>query len=134
MVSRTAVGAIAGAVVGGGFYLNLGLLIRYCNAPLRITSCGEVLPMLIPAMFAFWMLVAGVLIALGFRVRREARGWRATGIGSGLWVAVIVPLSYSGLLGKHGWPQFVEVVAVLVPCLAFATAALCTGRRRSVAA
>lgn len=129
MLVRTAVGAIAGAVVGGGFFLNLALLTRYCSAGLRRTACGEVFPMLIPPMFAFWMFVAGVLIALGFRVRREARGWWATGIGSGLWVAVIVPLAYSGLLGKHGWPQFVEVVAVLVPCVAYALAALCTSRR-----
>lgn len=122
MLLRTVVGAVAGAVVGGGFLLSLHQL------PLRADI--TVIAMAIPVIFAFWMFVAGVVITLGFRIGRETRGWWATGIGSGLWVVAIVSISFSGLLGKHSeLPISKEALIGLVPCVAFAVAALCTSRR-----
>lgn len=122
MLLRTAVGALAGAVVGAGFVLTLHLL------PSRADII--VIAMAIPVLFAFWTVVAGVLIAGGFRLGGQDRGWWATGAGSGVWVVVIVSLVFGGAFSKHSDLPF-EPVAVLVPCVAFAIAALCTGRRRA---
>ena len=130
MLLRAAVGAIAGAVVGAGFQVNLSMFVRYCNGGPSRTGCGEAFPQLVPVIFAFWIFVAGVLVALGFRAAREARGWWAIGIGSGLWVVSIVSVAFSGLLGKHSdIPITMDAAMVLVPCLAYGLAALATSRR-----
>jgi hypothetical protein len=122
MLLRTVVGALAGAVVGAGFLLSLHLL------PSRADIV--VIAMAIPVIFAFWMAVAGALIAGGFRLAGQARGWWATGAGGGVWVVVIVSLVFGGAFSKHSDLPF-PPVAVLVPCLAYMVATLCIGRRRA---
>ncbi len=121
MVVRTVVGAVTGAVVGAGFLVTLHEL------PAR--GPGYLVFAAIPVLFAFWVFVAGVLIAGGFRLGRQERGWWVTGIGSGLWVVVIVSLVLARTFSKHAYPQLFEVVAIVVPCVAYALAALFTSRR-----
>ncbi|KOV89761.1 hypothetical protein [Nocardia sp. NRRL S-836] len=121
MVVRTVVGAVTGAVVGAGFVVTVHEL------PSR--GPGYLVLAAVPVLFAFWAFVAGVLIAGGFRLGRQERGWWATGIGSGLWVVVVVSLVLGRVFSKHAYPQLVEVVLILVPCVAYALAALFTSRR-----
>jgi hypothetical protein len=130
MLMRTVVGAVVGTVVGGGFLLTFQLFVRWCNGGPTRTGCGAGLPLTIGQIFAFWLVVAGVLIYAGFRVARAERGWWAAGIGGGMWVALIVSFSFSGMFSKHSDVPF-EPVAMLVSCLAYAIAALCVGRRRA---
>lgn len=118
MVLRTVVGAVAGAVAGAGFVLTMDIV------PSR--SGIGLFAMAVSVFFAFWMLVAGVLIVGGFRLGRQERGWWTTGIGSGLWVVMIVSLMFSGVFGKHAYMHLFETAVVLVPCVAYAVAALGT--------
>ena len=99
MLLRTVVGALAGAVVGAGFVLTLHLL------PSRADIL--VIAMSIPVIFAFWMGVAGALIAGGFRLGRQERGWWATGAGGGVWIVVIVSLVIAAvaMAGYLYWHQ-----------------------------
>ncbi|ANZ36579.1 hypothetical protein BBK82_11395 [Lentzea guizhouensis] len=124
MVVRVVVGAVTGGVVGAGFLVTLHQLPSRGPAHLVFAA--------IPVLFAFWMFVAGVLIAGGFRLGRQERGLWATGIGSGLWVVVVVSLVMARTFSKHAHPQYAEAALILVPCVAYALAALFTSRRRVV--
>ena len=80
------------------------------------------------------MVVAGVLIGVGFRVARQERGWLATSVGSVLWAVSIVAVvrlesTYLDLYQAEG-VQFLMAAAVVVPCVAYAVAALTAGRAR----
>ena len=119
-----------GTVVGGGFVLTLKVFTRWCNGGLTRTGCGAGYPMTVGPMFVFWTVVAGVLIYAGFRVSRTERAWWAAGIGGGVWVVLLLSFLYGGMFSKHSDIPFVPV-ALLVPCSAYAIAALCLGRRRT---
>ncbi|WP_189255434.1 hypothetical protein [Lentzea flava] len=114
------IGALAGAVVGAGFLMSLHLLPRQGDI--------IVIAMSIPVIFAFWMAVAGGLIAGGFRLAGQNRAWWATGAGGAVWVVVIVSLVFGGAFSKHNDLPF-PPVALAVSCAAYAIAALCTGVR-----
>ncbi|MGW6447672.1 hypothetical protein [Lentzea sp. NPDC055074] len=134
MVLRTAVGAVAGVLAGAGFALTLEGFTRYCYLRPGRTGCGVGLPVFYPPVFALWMVVAGVLIWAGFRMARQERGWLATGVGSVLWAVLIVAVvwfesAYLDLYQAEG-VQFLKVAAVVVPCVAYAIAALAAGRAR----
>ena len=118
---RTVVGAVTGAVVGAGFLVTLHEL------PSR--GPGYLVFAMIPVLFAFWALVAGVLIAGGFRLGRQERGWWVTGIGGLVWVVAVVSLVMAGTFSKHAYPHLVEIALIGVPCVAYALAALFTSRR-----
>ncbi|MFI6101760.1 hypothetical protein ACIA8G_39950 [Lentzea sp. NPDC051213] len=137
MLSRTVVGACAGALVGAGFALTLDGLRQYCYLRPGRTGCGDSSLLLLPPIFALWMLVAGALIYAGFRAARVDRGWSATGIGSGLWVVLIVAVVWFKTLFLDMYQEdghrFLMTASVIVPCIAYAIAALCTGRSRSSA-
>lgn len=130
MVLRTVVGAVVGTVVGAGFLLSLNALPSRCDGLPGGPGCVVVMAMALPALFAFWMFVAGLLMLAGLR---KERSWQATGIGGGLWVVsivsvVLVEAFYLDLVQEDG-RLFRMAAAVVVPCLAYAIAALCTGRR-----
>ncbi|GLY51965.1 hypothetical protein [Lentzea sp. NBRC 102530] len=134
MVLRTVVGAVAGAVAGTGFFLTLDGFSRYCYLRPGRTGCGVTLPLLHPPVFAFWMVVAAAVILAGFRVGRQERGWVATGIGSGLWLVLIVAVVWFeiGCLEVHPEDRHLVlgVTAVVVPCVAYAVATSSAGQAR----
>ncbi|MDX8036818.1 hypothetical protein SK803_42045 [Lentzea sp. BCCO 10_0856] len=127
MVLRTVVGAVVGVVVGAGFLLSLDVLPSRCDGLPGGPGCAVVAGMALPVLFAFWMFVAGALLWAGLR---KERSWQATGIGGGLWLvlivaAVLVEDFYLDLLQEDG-RQFRLAAAVIVPCFAYAVAALST--------
>jgi hypothetical protein len=135
MLLRSVVGACAGALAGVGFALTLDGFRQYCYLRPGRTGCGDSGPMLYPPIFAFWMLVAGVLIYLGFRVARAERGWWATGLGSGLWVVLIVGVVWFKALFLD-MPQedghlFLRQAVVIVSGVAYLAGALFAGRART---
>jgi hypothetical protein len=134
MLLRTVVGAVAGVLAGAGFALTLEGFSRYCYLRPGRVGCGVGLPVFYPPVFALWMVAAGVLIWVGFRVARQERGWLATSVGSVLWAVSIVAVvwlesTYLDLYQAEG-VQFLMAAAVVVPCVAYAVAALAAGRAR----
>ncbi|MFD4673181.1 hypothetical protein ACFWNN_25900 [Lentzea sp. NPDC058450] len=134
MVLRTVVGAVAGAVAGTGFWLTLDGFTRYCYLSPGRTGCGAGLPLVYPPVFALWMVVAAALVLGGFRIGRQERGWLATGIGSGLWLALIVAVVWVEIGLLEIYPEdrrlFLAAAAVAVPCVAYAVATSAAGRAR----
>ena len=135
MVLRTLVGAVAGAVAGAGFLLTVYPLARYCDSGPGPAGCGRAGVLLVPSLVAFWMFVAGLLIALGFRMWRQEDGRLAAVLGCGLWVglglaALHVDAAYFETYGDDDL-RFNTYAAVIVPCVAYAIAALCTCGLRS---
>ena len=134
-MSRSVVGACAGALAGTGLALTLDGFRQYCYLKPGRTGCGVSGPMLLPPIIAFWMLAAGVLIYAGFRMRRMDRGWWATGIGSGLWLVLIVGVVWYKAVYLDMWQEdghvFLRTAAVITACAAYLTAALFVGRART---
>lgn len=135
MFLRSVVGACAGALAGVGFALTLDWHREYCWLKVGVRGCGDSSPLLVPPFFAFWMLVAGLLIQLGFRLVRAERGWLATGIGSGLWVVLVVGVDWFRVLFLDMYQEdghiFLLQAAVVVSCAAYLAAALFVGRART---
>lgn len=135
MLLRGLVGACAGFLAGVGFALTLDGFDQYCNLHPGQTGCGGGIVLILPLMFAWWMLVAGALIHGGFRLARVTRGWQAAGIGSALWLPlVVVVVSFKSLfvdLHPDDLRPFVLNAAVVTSCVAYAVAALCIGRVRT---
>jgi hypothetical protein len=135
MVLRTGAGACAGALAGLGFALTADWHRQYCYLKPGRTGCGDSSPLLLPPIFGFWMLVAGVVIYLGFRLARAERGWWATGLGSGLWFVLIVGVVWFKTLFldmvQEDGHLFLMQAAVIVSCVAYAAAALFVGRART---
>ncbi|MFD5828716.1 hypothetical protein [Lentzea sp. NPDC060358] len=132
MVVRTALGAVVGTVVGGGFLLTLNALVRYCNGGPGRAPCGAV-PLVVPSGFVLWAALAGLLVVAGFRLLRQAHGWWVVGTGAVLWVALVaavyhVSREYLGLYQAERGPV-VAAAIVLAPCVSYAVAALFVGRR-----
>ncbi|WP_439663028.1 hypothetical protein ACSHWB_17225 [Lentzea sp. HUAS TT2] len=134
MLLRTAVGAVAGVLAGAGFALTLEGVSRYCYLRPGRTGCGVGLPVFYPPVFALWMVVAGVVIWAGFRVARQERGWLVTSAGSVLWAVLIVAAVWfeSTFLDLYQADAvvFFMTAAVIVPCVAYAVAAVAAGRAR----
>lgn len=134
MLSRTVVGACAGALAGAGVALTLDALTKYCYPRPGRTGCGDSQLLALPLTFAVWMVVAGVLIWAGFRVARQERGWVATAIGSVLWAVLLVAVlwfRYTYLeLAEEDGHLFVLGAAVVVPCVAYGFAGMISGARR----
>ncbi|MFJ5987192.1 hypothetical protein [Lentzea sp. NPDC092896] len=134
MLSRTALGAVVGTVVGAGFLLTLETLTRYCNGGPGRAGCGSGFPLTVGPVFAFWMVVAGVLIHLGFRVVRTERGWWVAGTGSALWLLLFVGVvffrTFQVDMYQEDVHRFMATMYVVVPCVAYGVAALCAGRAR----
>lgn len=135
MLSRGVVGACAGALAGIGFSLTADWHRNYCYLAVGRTGCGDSSTLLLPVFFGFWMLVAGVLIYLGFRLARAERGWLATGIGSGLWVVLIVGVVWFKIMFLDMYQEdghlFLMQAAAIAACVAYLAAALFTGRART---
>jgi len=134
-LSRTALGAVVGTVVGAGFLLTVETLTRYCNGGPGRTGCGSSFPLTVGPVFAFWMLVAGVLIHVGFRVMRTGRGWWVAGTGSGLWFLLFVGIVYVRTLQVDMYQEdvhrFMATMYVITPCVAYALAGTLTGFKLS---
>lgn len=135
MLLRSVVGACAGALAGLGFALTLDWHREYCWLKVGVTGCGDSGLWLYLPLFVFWMLVAGLLIHLGFRLARAERGWWATGLGSGLWVVLIVGVVWFKIMFLEMYQEdghlFLMKAAVIVPCVAYLAAALFVGRART---
>jgi hypothetical protein len=135
MVLRGVVGACAGVVAGVGFAATLEGWTGYCYLSVGRTGCGDSYPLVYASIFVFWMLVAGLLIWAGFRLARAERGWWATGIGSGLWVVLIVGVVWFKTLFLDMYQEdghlFLMQASVVTPCLAYLVAALTVGRART---
>ena len=134
MLLRTVVGAGAGVLAGAGFALTLEGFNRYCYLRPGRTGCGVPLPVFYPPVFALWMVAAGVLIWMGFRLARQEREWLTTSFGSVLWVVLIVTVvwfkaAYLDMYQEDG-ARFLLTAAVIVPSAAYAVAALVVGRAR----
>jgi hypothetical protein len=134
MLSRTALGAVVGTMAGAGFLLSLHALTRYCNGGPGRTGCGAVFPLDFGVVLAFWMIVAGVLVHVGFRVLRTERGWWAAGAGTGLWFLLVLAVIYVRIFHLDMYQEdanrFMATMYVIVPCVAYGVAASCTGRAR----
>ncbi|MGW4211482.1 hypothetical protein ACWEIJ_26045 [Lentzea sp. NPDC004789] len=142
MLSRTAVGMGAGAVAGVGFALSLNGLRWYCHDKPGPITCDDSDPLLLSPIFSFWLLVVGVLVHVGFRRGRLPHRWRVIGLGSGLWIALTVPVAWfraaylDGLLPDgHSFPDeygrnFMMVASVITACVAYRAAASFKGRSR----
>lgn len=135
MLLRTVVGACAGALAGIGLTLTFDWFRQYCYLAVGRTGCGRSGVMLLPVIFACWMLVASVLIYVGFRLGRVARGLWATGIGSGLWAVLFVALVWLRALyldlPQEDGNSFLMTATVCAACGAYAIAALFVGRART---
>ncbi|HEX7305008.1 hypothetical protein [Lentzea sp.] len=132
MVLRTALGAVVGTVVGGGFVVTLDAWGWYCSPGWGRTGCGVGLPATYGLVFGFWTAVAAVLVLAGFRALRARRGWWTAGIGAALWIvlvvgAVVVETRYLDLYQAEG-REFMVTAYVLAACVAYAVAALCGPR------
>jgi len=134
MVLRGLVGVSAGFLVGVGFALSVSGFREYCDVEPLPTACGGWSLLLLLLIFVCWTLVAGVLIHTGFRLARETRGWSAAAIGSVLWVGLFVVFLFvrptDHVHQEHDRVFLLNAVAV-VACVAYAIAALGTGRRRT---
>jgi hypothetical protein len=135
MLLRGLVGASAGFLAGVGFALTLSGFRDYCDSEPLPIGCGGLFLLVLPLVFACWMLVAGALIHAGFRLGRVTRGWQAAGIGSALWLPMVVVVASVGrvLLDVHPNDGRLYVLnsAVITSCVAYAVAALWIGRRRT---
>jgi hypothetical protein len=134
MLLRGLVGASVGFLVGVGFALTLSGFDEYCELYPSASGCSSFLLVLL-LFFACWALVAGALIHAGFRLAHVTRGWQVTGIGSALWVLLAVGVVGFGPLLLHVYPKDVRLFslngAVATACVAYAVAAVSTGRRRT---
>ncbi|GHH55094.1 hypothetical protein [Lentzea cavernae] len=131
MLLRAVVGAVTGAVAGGGFLVTLTLTTRYCNGGPSRALCGELL-LVFPLQFLFWSVVAGMLLAAGFRFLRQRRGWYAAGAAPVLWVLLLVATYYViyehlDLYQAERGPV-ITTAMVITACVAHAVAALAAGR------
>jgi hypothetical protein len=135
MLLRGFVGAAAGFLAGVGFALTLDGFDQYCDLHPGQRGCGGGFILILPLMFACWMLVAAALIHAGFRLGHLTRGWQAAGIGSALWLPMaVVVVSIGGyLLEVHPNDGRLYALnsAVITSCVSYAIAALCIGRRRT---
>ncbi|WP_143036096.1 hypothetical protein [Lentzea fradiae] len=132
---RTVVGAGAGFAAGWGFLLTVNGFSSYCVPGAGRTGCGEPL-----AMFGLGLLVslvvAGVLVAAGFRVARQRRGWTVVGIGTSLWLVLLVTVVLVRLfvpmdLYQDEVHRLMTSACLVTACVSYALAALCTGSRPS---
>lgn len=134
MVLRTVVGACAGVIAGLGFAATLEGWTGYCYLSVGRAGCGDSYPLIYAAIFVFWMLVAGALIYAGFRMARAERSWSATGLGSGLWVVLIVGVVWFKAMFLEMYHDessiFLMQAAVVTAGLAYLVAALAVGRAR----
>jgi hypothetical protein len=134
MVLRTVVGSGAGVVAGLGFAFTLDGLNRYCHLQPGRTGCGVSPPLLYPPVFALWMTVAGLLICVGFRLARQERGWLVVSVGSPLWAVLIVAVVWFKATRLEMYQAdgalFLMAASVVVPCVAYAVAAVVAGRAR----
>jgi hypothetical protein len=133
-------GTGVGAVAGVGFALTLNGFRWYCHDKPGPIACDDSDPLLLSPIFSFWVLVAGVLVHVGFRWGRLPRGWRVIGLGSGLWIALTVPVAWfratyldALLPDGHSLPDeygrnFMMVASVITACVAYRAAASFKGR------
>lgn len=143
MLSRTVVGAGAGGLAGVGLALTLAGLRWYCYGRPGPITCVYWDPLLYSPIFSCWVLVAGVLVHVGYRWGRLPHGWRVARLGGGLWIALTVPvvwlrIAYFDALPADGhslpkaWGHnFMMVVSVITACVAYLAAASFTGRART---
>ncbi|MFC3898676.1 hypothetical protein ACFOWZ_45030 [Lentzea rhizosphaerae] len=135
MLLRGLVGASVGFLVGVGFALTLSGFDEYCELYPSTSGCGRSFLLVLLLFFACWMLVAGALIHAGFRLAHVTRGWQVTGIGSALWVLLAVGVVGFGPFLLDVYPKDVRLFslngAVVTSCVAYAVAAVSTGRRRT---
>jgi len=129
------VGACGGLVAGGGFAATLEAWNGYCYLSVGRTGCGDSYPLIYASIFVFWMLVAGCLLYAGFRMARAERSWPATGLGSGLWVVLIVGVFWFKAMFLEMYQEdghlFVMQAVVVTACAAYLVAALAVGRART---
>ncbi|MEU0884975.1 hypothetical protein ABZ345_40820 [Lentzea sp. NPDC005914] len=135
MVLRSVVGACAGALAGGGFAATIEGWSGYCYLAVGRTGCGDSYPLVYALIFVVWMLVAGGLIHAGFRMARAERSWWAAGVGSGLWVGLIVGVVWFKAVFLEMYQAegalFLMQSAVVTCCVAYLVAALVVGREAS---
>lgn len=135
MLLRTVVGACAGALAGIGLALTFDWLRQYCYLAVGRTGCGDSGVLLFPLIFGFWILVAGVLLYVGFRLARVAHGSWAAGIGSALWAVLLVGVVWFRALyldlPQEDGNSFQMTATVVVACVAYLLAALFVGRART---
>jgi hypothetical protein len=120
MLLRTVVGACAGALAGTGFALTVDWHRQYCYLSVGRTGCGDSGVLLLPLLFVFWLLVAGGLIYAG--------------IGSGLWVVLLVAVVWFKTffldLPQEDGHLFLMQAAVITAGVAYLIAAVTVGRAR----
>ncbi|MET9633593.1 hypothetical protein ABZX92_39655 [Lentzea sp. NPDC006480] len=135
MVLRGVVGAFAGVVAGGGFAATLEGWNGYCYLSVGRTGCGDSYPLIYASIFVFWMLVAGGLLHAGFRMACAEHSWSATGLGSGLWVVLIVGVVWFKAMFLEMYQEdgdlFLLQAAVVTAGAGFLVAALAVGRARA---
>uniref|UniRef100_UPI0039BF515D hypothetical protein n=1 Tax=Lentzea alba TaxID=2714351 RepID=UPI0039BF515D len=126
---RTLVAAGVGALAGRGFLLTLTEFTNLCTGGPGRTGCGASFPWMIGPIFACWLLVAAVLIHLGFRLTRSGYVWPAAGIGSLLWFVSFLVLVHVRIdVVALDEPDFVAIGYLILPCVAFVVGALFRGR------
>jgi MFS family permease len=135
MLSRTAVGASAGALAAIGWALTLDALPKYCYLKPGRIGCGRSSVLLLPLTFSFWMLVGGALVYAGYRVLRVERGWWAAGIGSGLWFVLVlavisIPSFYTENTNQEEVHEFFRTAYLVTACVSYGITALFVGRAR----
>ncbi|MGW4211481.1 hypothetical protein ACWEIJ_26040 [Lentzea sp. NPDC004789] len=133
MLLRTVVGVCAGALAATGWALTLDALPKYCHLKPGRIGCGRSSVLLLPLTFSIWMLVAGLLVWAGYRVLRAERGWRAAGIGSGLWFVLVLAVIYLSDPQQGQVRDFLRTGYLVTACAAYAVAALFTGSSRRTA-
>ncbi|MFD9706282.1 hypothetical protein [Lentzea sp. NPDC059081] len=136
MVVRTALGAVVGTVVGGGFLLTLNSVVRYCNGGPGRAPCGSI-GLVVPTGFVVWALLAGLFVVAGFHFLHQRHGLWVVGAGAVLWVALVaavyhVSREYLDLYQADRGPV-IAVAIVIAPCVSYAVAALSIGRDAPVA-
>ncbi|KJK42484.1 hypothetical protein UK23_37025 [Lentzea aerocolonigenes] len=128
-------GVCAGLLAGGGFAATLEGWTWYCYPPAGHTGCGDSYPLVYALVFVFWMLVAGGLLHAGFRMARAERSWSATGVGSGLWVVLIVGVVWFKAMFLEMYHDesalFLMEAEVVTAGVAYLVAALTVGRART---
>lgn len=133
MVVRTAVGAGAGLAAGWGWVLTLDGFSSYCVPGAGRTGCGEPLAWF-GLSFLVSLVVAGALVAAGFLVARQRRGWTVVGIGTLAWFVLLVSVVLVRLfvpmdLDRDEAASLMENACLITACGSYALAALCTGGR-----
>jgi hypothetical protein len=121
---RGLIGAAVGLLVGVGFVLSWNALPpNRCDPTGRGGFCIDGRVFAAPILVLVWALVATALLAFTLRRTEPEPAWpAAAGLGCVLWVALGVGAGMLGLAVGS------DVAKVLVPCFAYAVAALCTSR------